>query len=81
MVTLPVRSDRSIQFEFVRLVLRGRRYTDSAPTTPRPYYYRGVWDVPFDDNGEHSIIGGQLREIYACGQQGGNDISPSGDKE
>ena len=34
---------------------------ECAPTTPRPYY-RGVWDVPFDDNGEHSIIGGSWDE-------------------
>ena len=32
------------------------------PHSPRPYQY-GIWDIPFDDNGKHNVIGGTYDPI------------------
>jgi hypothetical protein len=33
-----------------------------SESEPRPYSY-GIWDVPFDDNGAHGIIGGTYDQV------------------
>ena len=54
-----------------------------SPSDPRPYAH-GRWDVPFDDGGEHRIIGATLdpasRTLYMslseAGQVGEFDRPP-----